>query len=269
VTMVREQDVFFLAGPAADFSTRLLRGEAIIRWIKAAAAGVLAFAIGVLPQVIAYRALNGHHGPSRLVTRKMLWHAPHGLQVMFSPEHGLFVWTPLALIAVAGLVLLAAGMIPARGEMGGTERSRIATCLLLMVALQVYVSGAVDSWTVAGAFGQRRFVALTMILIVGLAAAWTWAAGAGAGAGVPDAGRPGAVYRRVAFGAAVVLCMYWNLALIALFGTRMMDRQRMEPSRNAYDAFVTLPRLAPALIWRYVAQRESFYERKATRSTPE
>ena len=39
-----------------------------------------------------------------------------------------------------------------------------------MVALQVYVSGAVESWTVAGAFGQRRFVSITMILVVGLAA---------------------------------------------------------------------------------------------------
>ena len=39
-----------------------------------------------------------------------------------------------------------------------------------MVALQVYVSGAVESWTVAGAFGQRRFVAMTILLVVGLAA---------------------------------------------------------------------------------------------------
>ena len=42
--------------------------------------------------------------------------------------------------------------------------------MLLMVALQVYVSGAVESWTVAGAFGQRRFVAVTIFLVVGLAA---------------------------------------------------------------------------------------------------
>jgi hypothetical protein len=39
-----------------------------------------------------------------------------------------------------------------------------------------------------------------------------------------------------------------------------MDRQRIELRRNAYDAFVTLPRIAPELAWRYVARRESFYE---------
>ena len=41
---------------------------------------------------------------------------------------------------------------------------------LLMVALQIYVGGSVESWTVAGAFGQRRFVALTVLLGIGLAA---------------------------------------------------------------------------------------------------
>ena len=38
-----------------------------------------------------------------------------------------------------------------------------------MVALQVYIGGSVESWTVAGAFGQRRFVALTPLLVIGLA----------------------------------------------------------------------------------------------------
>ena len=42
-----------------------------------------------------------------------------------------------------------------------------------MVASQVYVAGSVESWTVAGAFGQRRFVNLTIILVIGLAALWT------------------------------------------------------------------------------------------------
>ena len=38
---------------------------------------------------------------------------------------------------------------------------QIAASLLVMTAMQIYVAGSVESWTVAGAFGQRRFVALT------------------------------------------------------------------------------------------------------------
>ena len=42
---------------------------------------------------------------------------------------------------------------------------------------------------------------------------------------------------------------------MAEFGTSMMDRQRLELKRNAYDAFVTLPRMAPDLIRRYFTER--------------
>ena len=95
----------------------------------------------------------------------MYWYAPHGLQVLFSPEHGFFFWTPLAILAIAGLIAMAAGR--ARKP---PDARRIALCALIMVASQVYVAGSVASWTVAGAFGQRRFVCLTPVLVIGLAA---------------------------------------------------------------------------------------------------
>ncbi|MEP6592976.1 MAG: hypothetical protein ABJC51_04755, partial [Acidobacteriota bacterium] len=153
-----------------------------------------------------------------------------------------------AALALAGLVRLAL-----RGE---PDRRRIGAFLLLMAALQVYVSGAVASWTVAGAFGQRRFVALTLILVVGLAA-------------LGDAART--PFRRTALAVAMAICVWWNVALMAEFGTRLMDRQRLEPRRNAYDAFVTLPRLAPDLAYRYLLRRSSFYQPAAPAApdTPE
>jgi hypothetical protein len=102
----------------------------------------------------------------------------------------------------------------------------------------------VESWTVAGAFGQRRFVAVTILLVIGLAALWSSLRGS---------------VRRVA-AVAIAVCMWWNLALMAEFALRLMDRQRLEPARNAYDAFVTLPRMAPALAYRYLFDRTSFYQ---------
>jgi hypothetical protein len=122
--------------------------------------------------------------------------------------------------------------------------------MLLMLGLQVYISGAVESWTVAGAFGQRRFVALTILLVVGIAALR---------AAVRT--RPA----RVMINVLVGLSVWWNVALMAEFGTAMMDRQRLELRRNAYDAFVTLPRMAPELLYRYFTKRSSFYKP----STPE
>jgi hypothetical protein len=244
MAMVREQDVFFAFGPAVDLGITAavaLRasGDGGLRpshYLKAAAAGCLAFAAGLLPQLLAYQALNGYPGPSRLVGRKMSWDAPHALQVLGSPEHGFLFWTPLALLAIAGLLMLA--------WRGRGDLRRIGGCLLLMLALQVYVSGSVESWTVAGAFGQRRFVAVTVLLTIGLAILLRTV--------------PRGIPRGVA-GSAITLCIWWNLGLTAAFGTGLMNRQRLQLSDNAYDVFVTVPRKAPELAVRYLTQRESFY----------
>jgi hypothetical protein len=253
MAMVREQDIFFVAGPAVDFMwSRISEGRlptvalAKVGGARRQAGGALgviaaivAFVAVFTPQAVTYLVLNGHLGPHASVGRKMNWMAPHALQVLFSPEHGFFVWTPLALIAIAGLFFLLR-----HDSVASTFRRKrqVAVCVLLMVALQIYVSGSVESWTVAGAYGQRRFIALTAALVLGLsvlqhalkAAPWL-------------------------LSAAVALAVYWNLALIAEFSIGLMDRQRMEPAKNAYDAFVTLPRQAPSLIYRYLFDRSSFY----------
>jgi hypothetical protein len=239
MAMVREQDLFFVLGPIFDAALAVLRRQnteyRIQSVVTAALAGGVAFALGYLPQLLAYKALNGKFGPSPLVTRKMYWNAPHALQVLADPEHGFFFWTPLAVLGVIGLVRLT--------TVGSVRR--VALCMLVMLALQVYISGAVESWTVAGAFGQRRFVAVTILLVVGLAALKA-----------ASSRRPA----RLALNAAIALCVWWNVALMAEFGTSMMDRQRLEIRRNAYDAFVTLPRMAPELLYRYFAKRSSFYK---------
>jgi hypothetical protein len=242
MAMVREQDIFFVAGPAADFVLTAVRGRSdngkgaseTGTMLPAGIAGCTAFAIGYLPQLLAYNALNGRPSPAADVQRKMTWYSPHALQVLASPEHGFLFWTPLAVLGVAGLVVL----------MLRPDRRRIGACALLMVALQVYISGAVESWTVAGAFGQRRFVCLTILLVIGLAAL------------VSSLSQ---VPRRAVI-LLTVPAVWWNLALMAEFSTQLMDRQRLELKKNAYDAFVTIPRMAPGLAYRYLTRRETFYK---------
>jgi hypothetical protein len=255
MAMVREQDVFFVAGPALDFVWARVSARGGTRskdggWVGVIAA-VISFAAVFTPQMATYLILNGHVGPHSSVARKMNWMSPHALQVLFSPEHGFFVWTPLALIALAGLAAAAL-----------RRKDPIWLCLLLTVALQVYVGGSVESWTVAGAYGQRRFIALTTALVIGLAAA-DFALRPPARSGSTGRFGPGGALRWFYTG-VIVLAVYWNLALIAEFSIGLMDRQRLEPRKNAYDAFVTLPRQAPSLIYRYLFDRSSFY--RAARS---
>jgi hypothetical protein len=246
MAMVREQDLFFALGPALDFLLTAIsdRGgvgddERLRQRLTVAAAGCVAFLVSYLPQLLAYWSLNGYPGPSKLVARKMFWYSPHALQVLGSPEHGFLIWTPVALLAIAGLLVLALT--------GHGDSRRIGGCALLMFTLQVYVSGAVDSWSVAGAFGQRRFVAVTVLLAIGLAVLL---------------GQTRQTTARVACAIAVAVCVWWNLGLTAAFGIGLMNRQRLELARNAYDVFVTIPRMAPALAARYLTNRESLYQTK-------
>jgi hypothetical protein len=277
MAMVREQDAFFAFGPALDFLwSGFARNRPSEVWefetgwlarrrkLAGVVAAAVAFAAVFMPQAATYLILNGHLGPHSSVAHKMNWMAPHALQVLFSPSHGFFVWTPLALVALAGLFFLppeggshtneresgllspkpVASAFRRKNETSG-RRKQVGVCLLLMVALQIYVGGSVESWTVAGAFGQRRFIALTAAMVIGYAALQQALKSAPA---------------RRALTAVTVLAVYWNLALIAEFSVGLMDRQRLEPRKNAYDAFVTLPRMAPSLVYRYLFDRTSFYK---------
>jgi len=258
MAMVREQDIFFVVGPAVDF----LRAWALRarhsalenpaagvpapsaqRPVPAVLAAALFFLLAYSPQLLAYKALNGHYGPSDFVSRKMTWTSPHAWGVLFSPEHGLLAWTPLAFLAIGGLVLVALKRV----KTSHADAPWIAVCALVMVAAEVYVTGAVESWTLEGSFGQRRFVALTPLLTLGVAGLWIAAL---------ESGRTAA---RAAFWSLAVLAVWWNVGLMAQFGLHMMDRSRLALRDNAWNTFVVLPRDLPGIAIRYVTDRSSFY----------
>jgi hypothetical protein len=245
MTMVRDQDVFFGVGPALDFARHWMRGRRPP--VAQVLAGTVAFALAYTPQLLAASALHGHFGPSEVVARKMTWTSPHGLQVLFSPENGFFAWTPLALLAVAGLLVLALARVPLTSDASEQDAAWIGTLSVIMVAMQAYISGAVESWTVAGSFGQRRFVGLTPLLTLGVASL------------LQTIADPALRFARAAASVLIAVCIWWNLGLMIQFGTHRMDRQRLTLRENAWTTFVVLPREAPTLAWRYLTDRASFY----------
>jgi hypothetical protein len=201
-----------------------------LSWVfaRAVALGAGAFA-AFLPQLFAYRALTGRLGPSRLVARKMSWSSPHLLQVLFDSAHGLFAWSPLLLVATAGLVWVV-----------GRRRDATVALLALGLLLQVWINGAVESWTQAGAFGSRRFVSSTPIFAWGLAALLA------------------AVPARRWRGAAAVLALFvwWNVSLMVQFGLKLMDRQGLDwPAVAVRQVSEVPPRLARSA-WLFFTDRE-------------
>ena len=192
----------------------------------------LSAVIVFVPQLFAYRAINGGFGPSPLVARKMSYDGPHVLSVLFDPAHGLFVWAPLLLLAAGGLVL--AALRPRGGD-------PVPMALLVALLLQIWINGSVDSWTQAGAFGSRRFVAATPLLAWGLAALLAVI--------ITRTGRRTVVALLLAFA-------WWNVSLMVQFGLRLMDRQRLEWPRVAVSQVREVPAHVGRAAWLFFTDRE-------------
>jgi hypothetical protein len=215
--LVREQDglllvvpgVWLLAQARRRLRTSLLRGAVM------AAAALLVFT----PQLLAYRAINGRFGPSRLVGRKMSYASPHLLEVLFDPAHGLFFWSPLLLLAAAGLVV-------ALARPRDAEERRLTALLGLGLLVQAWINGCIESWSQAGAFGSRRFVGVTVV--------FAWGLGLLLHRLRPRLGR-------APLAAAMAVFMWWNVSLMIQFGLRLMDRQRLEWPRVAVNQFTQVP----------------------------
>jgi hypothetical protein len=228
--LIRPSGALFLVAPAMELSWRTLRSR---RWVwgigrvvaMGACAGLLLF-----PQLLLNRVLTGGFGPTRLVTRKLTFTSPHLLQVLFDPAHGLFFWTPLALVATVGLAAIAF-----------RRRDRVAPLLALAFLLQVWINGSVESWTQAGAFGARRFVEMTPIFAWGLAAALTWSA---------------AKLSRRAVACILVIFVWWNVSLMVQFGLNLMDRQRLEWPRVAVNQISEVPPRLARTAWLFFTDRE-------------
>lgn len=225
MALVREQDGLFAVAAAVPLLAAWEPPQTIRR---AAAFGLSAFVVFV-PQLVVYQILNGQPLPAHEVQRKMYWHSPHALEVLFSPEHGLYFWSPILLLfTVGGLWLL--------------RRERAAgVALVLGLASQVYISGAVDSWTQAGAFGARRFVGATVIFAV-------W------GATLFAAIEP--YVRRAGVVTITGTLVLWNLGLMVQFGLGLMNRDRLVWDEVVHAQFAEVPPRLLSVMGRYLFARD-------------
>lgn len=195
------------------------RGRAKPAWIAGAAA--LA-GVALVPQLLAWHALYGRvftvpQGPGY-----MDWRAPHLADVLFSADHGLFAWTPLAWIGLGGLVCC-------------WRRDRaVHTGALLVAAATAWVNGSVTDWDWAAgdAFGARRFDLVMPLVAWGVAA-------------LLAAARPLLVRAPLALPAAVLAVLSaWNVGFVALFregrypGPAPLDRLAADQARLGRDALL-------------------------------
>ena len=194
MALTREQLGLLLiipAGEAAYHYARLVRGR---RWRQAGrllarhAVFLAVLLLAIAPQLLVYRALYGQFRPSNTVAGKLDFTSPHFWGALFDPAHGAFLWSPILLIGLAGLLWLA------------RRDGLLALLLFLGFLAEAYINGSFATWTLRRAFGYRRLIEVTPIVVLGLAALLQWLR--------PRAGR-------WPLGLAVGALVAWNFGLIA------------------------------------------------------
>jgi len=148
------------------------------------------------------------------------WTSPALLKVLFSSDHGMFSWTPILILAVVGLVFLIR-----RDALLG------AGCLLTFLAYYYFIASYPD-WDGLSSFGNRFFVSLTPIFILGLAALLS-----------SFSSWMGKTTRAAAFACPVLaLLILWNAGFIFQWGTHMVPaRGEISWSAMVHNQVVDVP----------------------------
>jgi hypothetical protein len=193
MTAIRWQNAILLLLPAVSLVTRVRHHPSAWpawgRQVAVFGAGVLA---GVLPQLLAWRAIYGSLLATSPVGPQMFWWHPQVVDLLWSSRSGLFATSPALYVAAIGLVLL------------WRHDRRLAVAGLVMFALMIWTNAAVEDWWGGASFGMRRFDSLVPFFVVG-----TGASLAALTRAVRT--RPG-----VAVAAALALLVVWNVTLMAV-----------------------------------------------------
>ncbi|HVB55797.1 MAG TPA: glycosyltransferase family 39 protein [Candidatus Acidoferrales bacterium] len=150
------------------------------------------------------------------------WRSPAFRAVLFSAGHGIFVCTPILLLAVLGLFVLW-HLDP---RVGGT-------CLIMTGAFYCLIS-VYPWWTGVYSFGNRFFISLTPVFVLGLAAAFSWIARLWGDSRVAA--------RRLA--PLTMLLILWNFGLLYQWSHFLFFPDGVEPvswSEVLYNQFRVVP----------------------------
>jgi hypothetical protein len=162
--LVRPQNTLLALLPLAEASAIMLRDRRLelLTWLKRAFLFGLAAVILFAPQLITWQQTYGTllpGNPYAVYGDKFDFTSPHFFDVLFSTARGLFVWSPLVLFAIVGLIVFA----------WRVDRT-LGIGLILVWLAQVYLIGSWSQWSAAASFGQRFMINGTPLYIIGLAA---------------------------------------------------------------------------------------------------
>ena len=159
--------------------------------------------IAFLPTLVTRQVIYG--SPFQMgygSLRDWHWSKPVLGEVLFSSNHGLLTWTPILIPAILGLFWL------------GRRDRQLATLLGLCFLAYYYFIASYPTWDGISSFGNRFFVSLTPVFVLGLSASVE-----------AFSQRARGPWTRSMAPALGILLIAWNLAFIFQWGTKMIPNR--------------------------------------------
>jgi hypothetical protein len=194
----------------------------------------------MLPTLITRYLVYGNAFESGYIPlRDWLWSSPAFLQVLFSSNHGLLAWTPILLFAIVGLFIF------------WRWQRRAGTPFLAAFLAFYLLIACYPDWAGISSFGNRFFVSLTPLFILGLSVFLD---------------RLAQLFRsnRAALAAAsafLALFLLWNVGLMFQWGSHLIPaRGPISFSEMIHNQFFVVPRQLAADFQRYLFKRKALMQ---------
>ncbi len=200
----------------------------------------IAFVVALLPTLVTRKILYGTFTASGYPPiAAWNWSSPAFAKVLFSSDHGLFTWTPILFLAVIGLFFL-------------WKRDRLLSGSLILVFLvYFYFIASYPDWDGLSSYGNRFFISLTPLFIVGLAALF-----GALGDWMKSQQRALALA-----GATIGLLVIWNAGFIFQWGTHLVPaRGPISWSQMTKNQFAVVPARISHSVKTYLTRRSSMME---------
>jgi hypothetical protein len=194
----------------------------------------------LLPTFITrYIVYGGAFESGYIPLKDWLWRSPVFLAVLFSSNHGLFVWTPILLFAIAGLILFR------------WREPRVgAPFLAALLAFYLFIACYPD-WAGISSYGNRFFVSLTVLFVLGL------------GVFLERFARIFGSRRAALATVSVVLTFFtlWNAGLMFQWGTHLIPaRGPISVSEMIHNQFFVVPRQLTSRLEAYLFKRKALMQ---------